>query len=95
MRLRARPTRAVGGTVLDGYDESVGKRLEQSHVTLSKEGVRTLSRSLEDKGLVASIFERPDPGLHDAVVARSCDRGATRRGLFMVSDSLLSLEKFL
>jgi hypothetical protein len=54
--------------VLDGYDESVGKRLERSSFPLSREEVRTLARSLEEKGLVASIFERLD-GLLIALTA--------------------------
>ena len=45
---------------LDSYDESVGKRIEGSSFPLSQSEVRALARSLEEKGLVASIYERLD-----------------------------------
>src|SRR4051794_2773493 len=49
-----------GPLALDDYDESVGKKLERSNFPLSQDEVRTLVRSLAEKGLVTSIFERLD-----------------------------------
>jgi DNA-binding transcriptional ArsR family regulator len=48
---------------LDDYNESVRKRLERSNFPLPKDEFRRLVRALEEKGLVASVFERLDGSL--------------------------------